>query len=479
MTQGPDTHQTSLQAAWAALWTTKSAYDLPALLTRQIVARGQELSPLTTLELPATGSIKLLQNDQWGTVALELDDIVVTGVPALQGGQIYVHGTGITAELQFGGLTIGGTYRVSTGGPGSPAALTMVDSVARKYGAMRSAAAALGDSTDQGLANATANRATLAQTPNGRQMVGTYYDNNDAFNHIMSQPVMSYLWTTTTTPDSGGTPQPTAFYANQATAATAPSATIPVNGAPDNQGNSPFNMHSFTMSTYVISQGLSLYCTYSDPQNAQYDPAKAAQVLAAVNATLGFETNTKPPSTTSQTAGDVIALVQSGTPQPGPPPQPQCNTNAAAAHAEWLGAAWSNEPAWLQETRAKARANFHALDAHTKAGGTLGSQMPAMHLRGTFSAPLGPFSATLSGTISASQDASTARFTTLTAKLPPPTLTLDGPTSALLTASQTAVGQAAFLRGVLRQRVLQQLQQGGLLSHLNTVLYFAATGALG
>jgi hypothetical protein len=464
-----------IESLWRSIWTAGSRHHVPTLLGSRRRQGRLNQAPLSRLPLERTGSIKLLRQDPWGIVAIELYDLELTGFDCVAGGNLVapVDGTSLSGIVMFPSLRLCGKYLVKTGGAESAAARTMVGAVAGKFSAMASAGANLMPQAQlqQGLTNAKSYRASLAATSNGRQMVGAYYDNNDTFNTIMQQSNMSYLWVNAN-PNGGndpttGQPYTTPFFAGQTVGSTQSGATQPINGTPDATGNSPYNMHSFYQATQVMATAKFLQKKASQSG----DTATAAAMAKAATATSEFMGNVKGapgspgPSYQSQTAQSVMGLVSTGA----------AATPRLNAVVDPLSAIVSDgDPDWLRQTVSMAIADHAEL---TEKGTYKGAavNLDREHSEGgEFSTLFPAFQATLHGSRSVDGNPLRVRFNSVEAAVPEPRPDLGGTRSELLEAVQQALDKAAFLRAILQRHARSALQSSGLVQQINAAFHFAA-----
>ncbi len=262
-----------VEAAWRALWREDGRYNLPRAASRGLTTRRLRLPALRVLRLDDVGPLMLFNKEPWNGVALWLtrNRLELTGAPRAAGFE-YDPGSGrIRLALSFPGLAYSAHYLIRSG--------------MLPRSAMRAAAGplGLGDSSDPNIQLAGQYQDNLLATDNGLTMVGSYWDNNEAYNFVFSNSlVLQDQWTQTETPPGSG--QNTLFFSNQTSSAAqmGQSDPQPVQGVVSSNGYSHYAAHAATMQNFVWQTCLT-YAKHEPDSSSQFAQAghASSQFLAA------------------------------------------------------------------------------------------------------------------------------------------------------------------------------------------------------
>lgn len=284
----PDSvHAVSL--AWQSLWSQDTPYHLSSAIEKGRRVNHIWLRPLDSISLPRTGPVVLLNREPWGVVSVDLRNNQLSQLGRLSNeGFEYDPAAGtFSAKIAFSELKLAGDYVVHRG----KATGASVKLAARALGLR----ATDDDDPNITLANSYQQELISSPTGSGRFMVGTYYDNNDAYVQCFQNSTFVNAWNGTTYTTNG---KNTAYFAGETSNAASSSnrGSVDVNADPD------YSIHSFAMQSLVTvtchkqgnttaSNAASTFASYTQ------GPAKTPQT---VNAVINTVQTTAPPSSLAQ-----------------------------------------------------------------------------------------------------------------------------------------------------------------------------------
>ncbi len=437
-----------VEAAWRALWSEGGRYNLPNAAARGLTTGRVRLAPLRVLRIPDVGPLSLFNREPWNGVALWLTRNRLTlAEPLRQGTFEYDPSSGrLRVTLGFPCLIYSAHYLLRSG--------------LQPPSAMRVAAATLGvEQTDDGnLALAGQYQDNLLASDNGITLVGTYWDNNEAYNFVFANSVvLQNQWTQTETPPSSG--QNTLFFSNQTSSAAqfGLQNPPPVQGAVSSNGYSHYAAHAATMQNFVWQTCL----TY-----AKHEPDSSSQYAQAGSASSQF-----------------LAATQNFAAQPMSVPSVM-STVAGSDRTSLLSASPGRAP-WQDLVDARAAEFAPLIEAEVAA--TKGYRRPLHHSRrqtpgrGTVREELCLERVVLEGTLTDDGPRGCPRVTldvvsggdlAVGLRLSP----FEGP---LFEDATRALGEANFLRDALGQRLGGAVAGPRLASFVSTLMNLALEGVLG
>ena len=251
--------------AWAAMWTKGSDYYLPNALKNGIEKDGIKVGPMGDLQLgnvPASGSIQLMKSHNlihWlpvktGYVGIQFSDVDISKIWNMtNGGLTYTDVSDsegkIVAKINTPPISITGKYVVVASG----LAQCAIDAASILPGGLKAENVALATGAaptpDQMTAAAREQRTKLWQTPNGGQMMDTFYEHNEPYNFcFQNNKGLQNSWSSETNQHFMGT----TYQSSQNPDASAP---------PLNTGTAPdgteYNKNAFNQKLAVAAA-----CTY-------------------------------------------------------------------------------------------------------------------------------------------------------------------------------------------------------------------------
>ena len=182
----------SLDLAWKSLWDDSTPYHFASAVRKGIRSGAKaRVRPVKSLSFPDTGDVVLFNRDPWGGVSINLKNNKVcqlhTGMP--EGVEFDPATSTIRARIRFSELKYSGEYVVRRG--------LVTGSALKMAGlAMKSIDGAGAPGADQYVTQAQAYQSQLVNTDNGRLMVGTYYDHNEAYCQIFTNTLFLKQWQT-------------------------------------------------------------------------------------------------------------------------------------------------------------------------------------------------------------------------------------------------------------------------------------------
>ncbi len=453
----------SLDLAWKSLWDDSTPYHFASAVRKGIRSGAKaRVRPVKSLSFPDTGDVVLFNRDPWGGVSINLKNNKVC--------QLH---TGMPQGVEFDPATFEpfGPESVFQKPPNTRESSCVVRRGLVTGSALKMAGLALksidrrcAPGADQYVTQAQAYQSQLVNTDNGRLMVGTYYDHNEAYCQIFTNTLFLKQWQTHQTEG-----QNTAQFAAQTYNASLSGSinTVSVNGQPNSQGNSPYNLHAFYMQLLVVAT-----C------NAQCN-CKAA--LAASN----FQGVTQPQSLTAQTVSNVINIVNTSTP-PAPPSPPQdctpspgvnCNSSSTSTSTPALA-----EPAWMEELRALAAPVIVEIQKEEddvrrgiKLRETTGLPIPG-YFRDYVSTP----ELTLTGKVHQAENGDpVVEFTGASGSAPEVNVKLGAFPGTLFPDVEAALARSNFLKSVLGARIVSTIGSPEFLRFTSRLMTMAASQRLG
>jgi hypothetical protein len=408
--------------------------------------------------LPDTGNIVLFNRQPWGGVSINFKNSALSQLymVANEGLEFIVQSGAVQAKIRFTQLRYSGDYVVQRGlATGSALKLAGVSLKGFQPAAVAAPDAAVGDDANVTLAKSY--QSELLQTENGRYMVGTYYDHNEAYCQMFTNTTFVRHWRGDTTPPVNG--QTTADFAAQTANAAQPGnrGTVSVNGQPDpNTGYSDFNGHALAMQTLVLGV------------------CQAQGNLAAMSAAsnTGFGAYAWPISVKPLTVNDAITASNSQQ-------HPTANTSNALAAQSFAAPPQPPEPQWMKDVREKALpiiAEIEQEEEDIRRGIKL-RETTGLPINGGFRSNLATATLTVTGT--ARQNASgeaVVEFTRLSGDSPEVNLTLGSFPGDLFPEVEAALGKLNFLKALLGKRVVNALSSPSFLNLLGNLVTVAATG---
>lgn len=438
-----------LNKAWGMLWNSSSSYYLPAILQNGGTFGTTTIPPMASVNVPDQSDVSLYSSSVFGNVDISLTSITLTGLPSVQNQSFTPasDASSVSAVVAFGQLTISGSYEVD--GSGIVGCAMDVARITGYPHLGRERRASDDDGGDPEMDLARQYRAQLATTPNGMQLVSTYYDHNDTMTFILDNPNgFSYAW-----PNAAPTGKKTAYYMD-----------VTTNGAADpaQQGgiaNPGYNTHAYYMQTTLTAAALSYANGSTDPENPYY---------ALAQDTVGFKNTTIPISTQGPTTvNNVMNLVASATPQP-----------RSAGEVE--------EPEFVRHAREMAERDFPMWEraAAEHARKTVTEQLTTYESTGQFSFSFAMPTLTFTGTVTISgfppNETMTVAFTSLAAAIPQCNINLfTGSDPSFTAEAQRKISDADWFQNLIGMQVNAQLGSADVLTYLSNVFNQAIANALG
>jgi hypothetical protein len=423
----------SFRSAWNALWNTGGAYDIRTAMESGARKGLIWFRPLSGVSFPATGPIVVCNSEPWGVVTVDFTANEVSQFQTAVSDNVEFSDNKFTATLHFTELKLAGSYLVRKG----VATGSAVKLAATELGG------AVSDDDPPNIVLAKSYQTELIQNPqgSGRTLVGSYYDNNEAYVQCFTNQNFVNAWNGTTYTTNG---KNTAYFAAQTSNAAQPANkdSVNVNADPD------YQVHSFAMQNFVtvtcVKQG-----------------NKPAGDAAAT-----FSNYAGPQSNTPQTVTDVVNTVSSTQ-----PPSPD----------QLVGVSRWQEP-WMAGVLEKIKPILDAIgkeEDDVARGIILRDQTErpiASHYRSYF--PSGPL--TLTGSIH--EDANggvTVECTRISGSTPDADIKLGIFPGTLHSQLQSELDKAGFLRSVLAQKAILSLSGPAFLGYMSRMLTLAAGEKLG
>lgn len=173
-----------LKKAWERLWKKGSPYYLPRVIAKGIVKKGHTVKPLSPLTVKDLGPIDLVNLEKL-TLSVGMKDNTLTGLDNIENGGISYDDTNQTFSAIIasdGNFVFSGKYQLYTSSKVVACAIDAAQSILSMETADASEgpprAQAKDDHSDLDVARDY--RSKLVENENGRTLVGTYYDNNEA-----------------------------------------------------------------------------------------------------------------------------------------------------------------------------------------------------------------------------------------------------------------------------------------------------------
>ena len=176
-----------LKMAWKRLWKKDTPYYLPRVIAEGITKKGHSVKPLSPLEVPDMGPMDLLNLDKLGTLSVGMNHNVLRGLDNIENGGISYDDTEQTfwAEIDStGDLEFSGQYQIYTSSKVMGCALDAAHSLLSIGDADAAETDDDGKDRKSDLDVAREYRSKLVKSDNGRTLVGTYYDNNEAMSRM-------------------------------------------------------------------------------------------------------------------------------------------------------------------------------------------------------------------------------------------------------------------------------------------------------
>jgi len=429
----------TVEAAWNSLWNSRSPYNLPATFKNRRHVGQVWFAHIPEIPLADTGPVVLMNREPWGVVTVNLKNAAVSNLHTIEPiGFSHNTATGeVTAQVQFRNLKYAGDYEVRRGAP-TASALKLASAQLRRPDA-------LDDVTDPNdsisLAKSYQDQLSLQGGPNGSIMLDTYYRHNDAYAANFNNPKFAYKWA-----NYAPTGQNTAYYAAQTQTAATPgnTGTVSVNGQPDKQGSSPYNIHSFSMQLLVVGA------------------CNAASNFDAATAASCFDSATTSPSTTSQTVNSVMNIVQTT-----PPPNQGCSQQ------QQLGMAMVIEPEWKAKIRREITPHIEEIEKaedDMRRGIILREETNAP-IHGQFNSFFPTSMLTFKGKVeTASNGSPQVKFASASGPFGDVPVRLGVFPGKLHPELTQSIDKAQFLKSILGKRVVNAIVSSKLADHLGHVL---------
>jgi hypothetical protein len=433
----------SMNIAWSSLWSD-SVYNLSNALGS---GKRQGLiwfRALQGVSFPNTGPVVVANSEPWGIVALDFQANEVSQLDRIVPGDVQFANGKFEGKISFTELKLAGDYVVrrgrATGSALKSAALSLRGPVAD------------GEDDNIVLASSYRDQLTASSSGSGRFMVGTYYDNNDAYAQCFQNQTFLTQWQTWETNGKN-----TGYFAQQTNnAAQSQNAnTVQVNADPD------YNTHAFTM------------------QNLVYVTCKKMGNQAAANAAASFSCGATAPAGSPQTVNDVVTMVQN-TPPPSQDPCSQQSLTAPRAEAAIDRLPVPGDPR-IQAALEKLKPVIDAIEKEEDdvARGLILRENTERPIYGKYRAyfPAGPL--TISGEVSSDEQGNPKlQCTRISGPTPEPDIRLGIFPGELYPKLQAELEKAAFLRAVLGQKAVVALSSPKFLGYVSRMLTLAAGNRL-
>jgi hypothetical protein len=392
-----------------------------------------------------------MNREPWGAVSLNLTNNSVSQLDTIVSeGSEFNEGTGIfSGKIRFTELRYGGNYILSRGqATGS---------------ALRLASKSLSlDGSDGNIALAQQYQNELLTTDNGRFMVGSYYDHNEAYCQAFQYQNFVFNYQNfEVTPGSG---KNTAYFGGQtANAASSQNrGTVPVNQDPD------YTPHAFAIQNFLMA--------------ACYHQQNDAAATAASN--FGNVVNNQNP-TNPQTVNQVMNTVATGN-RPNPTDYIGKTVNGFAAvdsAHRMVVPDWRTVPGWTAEIQQRVEAICRDIE---KEGDEIDSGIKLREnsgapIQGAFRASVSTSVLTITGTAKHDEKTgeSAIEFTSLDGPSPEVNIQLGVFPGQLHGQVQEALGKANFLKALLGKKVVRALGEPTFLKYIGRLMTLAMGEKLG
>jgi len=460
--------------AWEAMWNKSKPYYLPNILLNGLKSPNVTIDAVGNLHIADISLPDILNKPPWGTVGVDLSNSTLTGVntmapsPDAPTSFTYNDTSGaFTAKIKISQITLSGDYNAKTGGLlGCAVDLAAIGSKIIDP-INKNALAATADAGEVPPLDSARNyRTQLLTSDNGTFMVQTYYENNDTYAELFSDPTYGSFqkyWALKTTAG-----QTTKYYGLQTNSAVQPAnaGSVPVNGQPDAEGNSPYNSHSFLMQNLVMH-----YC-FAAASHFGSSTEKGKRFTKAGNDAGTFGNTVQPSSAKPMTANNVMNTVATAA-----PPTEDKRVKGAGTYLR------ASSPAWLRAVHDEARQMAaEAAEQDLKRPAEVRLEDTGIPITGSYSDSLSTSILTLNGTITFDGANVSVVFSSITGDLGDIQITLSEPTgvnSDLFNAIAQAVANTSWVKSMLASGIKSQLSSDALLSKLNAVMQAAITKALG
>lgn len=170
-----------VKAAWRRLWKQGTPYYLPHVIAKGISKHGHDVKPLSPLAVKDVGPLDLINLDG-ATLSVGMHDNQLTGLDNIVNGGISYddeHQTFVAEIDANGDLVFSGNYQVYTSSKAMACAIDAAHSIL-SIGEAEATEMEEGDGHKSDLDVARDYRSKLLQSENGKTLVSTYYDNNEA-----------------------------------------------------------------------------------------------------------------------------------------------------------------------------------------------------------------------------------------------------------------------------------------------------------
>ena len=432
----PDSVQV-MSKAWQSLWSQDTPYHLSSAIEKGRRVKHVWLRPLASIPLPPTGSVVLLNREPWGVVSVDLRNNQLSQLDKIsnEGFEFDAAAGTFTGKIAFRELKLAGDYVVHRG----KATGTSVKMAAKSMG-LRGVA---DDDPNISLAQSYQQELIQSSAGSGRFMVGTYYDNNDAYVQCFQNSTFVNAWNGTTYTTNG---KNTAYFANETSNAASSSNRSSVNVNAD----SDYKVHSFAMQSLVT-----ITCH------------KQGNTTAS-NAASTFASYTSGPAQTPQTVDNVMNTVQTT----APPTSPANAVKTAPVNTFKLPA----------ETLAQLQPIIDAIikEEDDVKRGILIREQTERPIPGMYRSYFGTGSLTVTGKVHTAENGDlSVECTGVSGPSPEVEATLGVFPGQLHGEVQDALGRANFLKAVLGRRVVSALSGPQFLGYLSRMLTLAAGEKLG
>lgn len=248
--------------AWKRLWKKDSPYYLPRVIAEGISKDGHDIPALSPVSIEKIGPLEIVDAPVLGTLSVEMSDNQLAGLGNIKDGGLTYDNSNQTfsAVLKADGtLIFSGNYQIYSSSKFTACAMNAAHSL---LGVLN--AEADGESDDKNGNNSGDNgnkpsdldvardyRGRLIQHDNGRTLVGTYYDNNEA---------MSIMFESGETPAQNWRTMWTQYTHKGRTTRDLMDQTSKACRNPDSKdhqvGGDDFSDHSLTLQTAMLSNAL-------------------------------------------------------------------------------------------------------------------------------------------------------------------------------------------------------------------------------
>ncbi|WP_437333131.1 hypothetical protein [Sorangium sp. So ce394] len=440
-----------MQLAWKLLWTKGTPFYLPTIILNGLEDGRASLPPLAPRPVKDLGPIALFNKDPWGTVSISLSEATVAGLDTIhdQGFEFDSKTGAFNAKIGFDSLVLAGKYSVD--GSGLAGCAVAAATVLLGLLPPRSSAAAADGSEldDEHIALARNYQAQLAQSPTGQQLVGAYYDNNDAMNEIVrGDTFFRHAFPTVVT--DGKTSRD---FADQTTVA-AKSPNDPARSV----GDPTYRLHAFKMQLAFARSAAKLWENTGDSKYLEVGKAKDEFYHQATHG----------PAQGTTTVGNVMEAIR--------------NADPGAARALATQSHLALDPIYEAAEREidEAHARWTAANV-TRPYSELARAVASDLGQGTFSDAFGVPSLSLSGTIEigGSGPNVTLTLTRLTTDIPEIDIALSTSLpDTLYDQVVQSLADAQFIKDLLRRSVENALGTKSTLDYLSTAVNAAIAKVL-